>query len=621
MSLLTDVSIRAKILVAILPICLIGIAGLTFVSLKYRAASQSYVSFIAEDKAAAIHMARASQYFTALSYNAYQVLSYDTADPSIKKFALYYENNKAMLSKELRLVKRLVPDESTKINGFIAASNEILKLSNQAVQAALKGDAVAANALLRKADPLIAEQVGAVRVWTDAFTETVDSKSGELANDADRTSLYSLVVISILFTALLALAIFTSSRYLTTPVVRLRDRMIALAEGQTEADVPGVRRRDELGSMAKAVSVFRDNEVERERFTRENELARQAADAERSNRDAIDVANAEATKHAVATLGAALKRLADGDLLGQIETPFRADLDSLRLDYNISVQKLLATLIGVSENAQRMGRNCREISSAASELSNRTERQAASLEETASAVGEITATVQESAVRASEATGFVAQARSEAEAAGEVVTAAITAMKNIERSSQQITTIISVIDEIAFQTNLLALNAGVEASRAGDAGRGFAVVAQEVRELAQRSASAAREIKDLISSSGNQVSKGVTLVDESAKRLTKIIADVTEIDKHVAAIAIAAREQSSTLDSVNEAVASIDGETQRNAALAEESAAAGAQLTAEAGSLNVLLSQFRIENTASAETVGAEAEGKVHTLYRLGRRD
>ncbi|MDC9813192.1 methyl-accepting chemotaxis protein [Rhizobium sp. L9] len=614
MSFLENVSIKLKMLLLVAPVCAIGITGLTFVSLKYRYASQSYVSFIAEDEAAAIQMARASQRLTALSYNAYQVMSYDTKDPNIKKFALYYENNKAKLLSELRAVKKLAPDQKESIDGFISAANGILELTNGAVQLALKGDTANANALLRRADPIIADQVLAVRDWTDGFASATALKSQQLADSADKTSFYSLVTIAVLFASLLAVSIFIASRYVTLPMVRLRDRMMSLADGNTGDEVLGEERRDELGSMARAVSVFRKNAIERTQLEHESELVREAAERDRQTREGRDAADAGAAKFAVSTLGAALQRLSDGDLTHRIETPFRADLDSLRFDYNASVEKLLGALLSVNQNAFQIDSSCEEIRSASHDLSTRTERQAASLEETAAAVGQVTSAIRENAIRADEAKVLVAQAKTGAEASGVVVRSAVEAMRNIEKSSDQITTIIEVIDEIAFQTNLLALNAGVEASRAGDAGRGFAVVAQEVRELAQRSATAAREIKQLISSASAQVEKGVSLVDETGKSLGQIIAEVTEIDRHVVAIAWSAQEQAITLANINATVGSIDNETQKNAAMAEQSAAAGSMLASQAEALTELLCQFKIhqpvaeDDNLPASDDGASAE-------------
>ncbi|TGE86575.1 methyl-accepting chemotaxis protein [Rhizobium sp. SEMIA 4032] len=594
MSFMQHISIKAKIVLLVVPICAVGLAGLGFVSLKFRSASQSYVSFIAEDGAAAIHIARANQHFTAVSYNAYQILSYDTKDPSIKKFALSYENNKAKLLSELRLVKRLAPDHVRSIDGFIGAANDILQLTNQAVQSALKGDSVAATASLRKADVLIANQILAVRDWSDKFTQSVDNQSSELAADADTTSKYSLVVIGLAFAALLFASLIVSSRFITKPIVRLRDSMFALAQGEMSTEVPGADRRDELGNMARAVAVFKANAVERERLEQEGELTRRSVEQERRAQEERNVANSRATDFAVKTLGTALRRLAEGDLLHRVETPFREDLDALRFDYNSSAEKLLTALLCVNENAGRIELNSGEITSAALDLSTRTERQAAFLEETASAVAQVTVTIKDSAVRASDAKGRVAQARAVAEASGDVVRNAVEAMRKIETSSREITNIIAVIDEIAFQTNLLALNAGVEASRAGDAGRGFAVVAQEVRELAQRSATAAKEIKELISSSAQQVEKGVGLVHATGTTLNQIIAEVAEIDSDIASIAAAAQEQSSSLLNINDSVASIDREVQKNASMAEETAAAGTQLGLEVKSLCSLLTQFRI---------------------------
>ncbi|MCF6371387.1 methyl-accepting chemotaxis protein, partial [Rhizobium halophilum] len=212
----------------------------------------------------------------------------------------------------------------------------------------------------------------------------------------------------------------------------------------------------------------------------------------------------------------------------------------------------------------------REISQSAEDLSKRTEQQAASLEETAAALDQITTNVANSSKRAEEARTVAIQANENARQSGTVVANAVDAMGKIEQSSNQISSIIGVIDDIAFQTNLLALNAGVEAARAGEAGKGFAVVAQEVRELAQRSATAAKEIKDLIRNSSVEVANGVQLVSQTGEALKTIETYIVTINQHMDAIATSSREQSVGLSEVNTAVNQMDQVTQQNAAMVEE---------------------------------------------------
>src|SRR5690606_15509369 len=190
--------------------------------------------------------------------------------------------------------------------------------------------------------------------------------------------------------------------------------------------------------------------------------------------------------------------LSHADLTQEMPGHFQGDFAELQANVNGAMLTLRSTTTGILSTAGAITGNSRELSAAADLLAHRTEQQAASLEETAAALEEITTTVKASTTRAIEASEIVREAKDSADKSGDIVQNAISAMGRIEQSSQKISQIISVIDEIAFQTNLLALNAGVEAARAGEAGRGFAVVAQEVRELAQRSANAAKEIKTLI---------------------------------------------------------------------------------------------------------------------------
>ena len=297
---------------------------------------------------------------------------------------------------------------------------------------------------------------------------------------------------------------------------------------------------------------------------------------------------------AVNELGVGLSRLANNDLQHRIEDEFDPAFDSLRINFNASIDKIHDTVLKIAGNTAAIQSGTQEIFAASDDLSRRTEQQAASLEETAAALNEITETVKKSAEGASHARAVVAAADSDAKKSAVVVRQAVDAMEAISKSAHQISQIIGVIDEIAFQTNLLALNAGVEAARAGDAGRGFAVVASEVRALAQRSAEAAKEIKELISASTSQVSQGVELVTETGKSLERIMTQVSDINGVVTEIAAGAREQATGLEEVNTAINQMDQVTQQNAAMVEETTAASHALSQETAQLADLVGQFRV---------------------------
>jgi methyl-accepting chemotaxis protein len=309
-------------------------------------------------------------------------------------------------------------------------------------------------------------------------------------------------------------------------------------------------------------------------------------------------------------LAEALQDLADGNLDQHLDRQFIPALETLRLSFNDSMDKLKQAMRAVGTNAQAITAGSSEISNAAQDLSRRTEQQAASIEETAAALEQITTTVSDSSRRAEEAGALVAQTKMGAERSSEVVRSAVKAMGEIENSSREISSIIGVIDEIAFQTNLLALNAGVEAARAGDAGKGFAVVAQEVRELAQRSAKAAKEIKSLITTSSDQVKNGVSLVGQAGKALEEILTQVHQINTNVAAIVEGAKEQATGLKEINQAVNTMDQGTQQNAAMVEQSTAASHALAREADGLFSLLSQFKVGGASQVRLATARQDAK-----------
>ncbi|MNH55742.1 Methyl-accepting chemotaxis protein III [compost metagenome] len=319
-----------------------------------------------------------------------------------------------------------------------------------------------------------------------------------------------------------------------------------------------------------------------------------AAEEERERRAEADREAAGVQGAVVEATGHALAAMAAGDLSCRIVEAFPGDYASLRDDFNRAIAALDDAVGVIGGNAGAMQSSATEISKAATDLSQRTERQAASLEETAAALDQITATVRKTAENAQAADAVVNQTRARAETGGTIVQRAIGAMDEIERSSQQISQIIGVIDEIAFQTNLLALNAGVEAARAGEAGRGFAVVASEVRALSQRSAESAKEIKALISASGALVKEGVVLVRESGDALAGIAERINEITMLMGEIRGSTQEQSVGLAEVNSAVNEMDQVTQQNAAMVEQSTAASLALNGEAADLAERVARFKV---------------------------
>lgn len=376
------------------------------------------------------------------------------------------------------------------------------------------------------------------------------------------------------------------------PLVKLSHYMIALAEGDQQAEVPFAKRTDEMGDMARSVAVFRQQGIEKIRAENENRQQSERIEAEKAARLEHQTREAESLQAVVEQLGAGLERLSQFNIRETLDEPFEARFEQLRHDFNKSLAAFQETMSQVLDKTREIQASADALQGSSDQLANRTEQQAAALEETAAALEQITTNVKHSTERTSETRNKTRSARQNVEASTTVVQEAIDAMQRIEQASGQIGNITNVIDEIAFQTNLLALNAGVEAARAGEAGKGFAVVAQEVRELAQRSASAAKEIKELIARSGQEVSGGVDLVKRTGKALQEIEADITSIAGDVDAIALAAGEQSTGLIEINQAINQMDTITQQNAAMVEETTAATHSLAGEVAVLVQLVGQF-----------------------------
>ncbi|MEZ5823624.1 MAG: methyl-accepting chemotaxis protein [Geminicoccaceae bacterium] len=321
-----------------------------------------------------------------------------------------------------------------------------------------------------------------------------------------------------------------------------------------------------------------------------------------------------------ADLGRILEALAKGDLTSSIENEYKGRFGEIREHANTTVEQLASIVKAIKESTGEIDNSVNEIAAGTEDLAGRTEQQASNLEETAASMEEMAATVKQNAENAQQANQLTGNTNSLAAKGGDVVEEAVQAMASIEESSQKISDIIGVIDEIAFQTNLLALNAAVEAARAGEAGKGFAVVASEVRTLAQRSSQAAKDIKALISDSSGEVRRGVKLVNDTGDALREIVTSVARVADIVGEITAASSEQANGIGEINSAVSQMDEMTQQNSALVEENTASARALADLAGRLNQMVGFFHIDQSQTA-ALPMMAEAAVQSDIRSPRSE
>ncbi|MBJ7576596.1 HAMP domain-containing protein [Devosia sp. MC532] len=470
-------------------------------------------------------------------------------------------------------------------------------------------------------------------------------------NETRNLALIASVVLLIITLALVRLG----AGMIAKPIVRMTGVMRELTEGKYDIEVPYRDGGDEIGGMARAVEVFRENGLKISQMT-EAEAARIIAD-EQSRRDmmtdlqaafgeVVDAAIAgdfskrvhsqfpdpelnglagsinslvETVDRGIGETGVVLGALARTDLTVRMSGDYRGAFAKLKEDANAVAETLSDVVSQLKHTSQSIKTATGELLSGANDLSERTTKQAATIEQTSAAMEQLAHTVVQSADRARDANQDAQLVTRTAEEGGEVMTKATLAMTQISTSSAKISNIIGLIDDIAFQTNLLALNASVEAARAGDAGKGFAVVAVEVRRLAQSAAQASSDVKALIEASANEVTVGTRLVDEAAGKLASMVEAAKSNSRLMDSIARDSREQASAIEEVTIAVRQMDEMTQHNAALVEETNAAIEQTEAQANELDRVVAVFRTD--ARARTTAATPVAPAAPAARPQRRN
>jgi methyl-accepting chemotaxis protein len=476
-----------------------------------------------------------------------------------------------------------------------------------------------------------------------AFDDLVTAASGvekSASDEADARMAQNVllnIVLGLVVIAVLMGAAFFGIKAIARPVGRIASRMNALADGDFETEIPFASRQDEIGAMAKAVEIFRQNgikvaEMSQSETARASIAAKRAETMQRFQGAFAEVIEAsmggdfsvrindrfddsdidrissnfnsmlETVGLSLDEAGKVLSALAQADLTQRMEGRYHGAFAGLQTDTNAVADKLSDIVGQLRDTSRSLKTATGEILTGANDLSERTTKQAATIEQTSAAMEQLADTVNDNARKAQEAAVRTQSAAKLADEGGRVMNQATEAMERITSSSSKISNIIGMIDDIAFQTNLLALNASVEAARAGEAGKGFAVVAIEVRRLAQSAAQASADVKGLIEQSANEVTGGSKLVADAAQKLQAISLAVQDNSVLMSAISTASKEQSSSIGEVRTAVHTMDEMTQHNAALVEQTNAAIEQTEAQASELDRIVDVFRIAQTDRAHS-------------------
>ena len=546
---------------------------------------------------------RQAQQFLANVTEGIRLQPIDRTLPEFKSMIAAIETEMA------RLKGVLASEESGKLHAEAAQSIDQWKTRALVLLGERPAASIPAPYVMAKLEETIRDRLD--RLMTQAIADAGRLRN-EISSEAATMGLliWSLLGISMIVGTGLAIA---SAVSLTRPMSRIEAAMARLSKGDLDVATNDRERRDEIGSMARAVEVFKANMLAKDRLEAEAEarakaertLAAEALAQERIFQQElaklVDAASAgdfsrrvdlagksgltaklgeglntwaNSISTAFNQVGKVLSALAGGDLTMRMEGDYKGDLLRLKTDVNRMGDELRSIAGRIAQSSGAVHGTTLEIGSGVTDLAERTEQQASALEETAASMEQMSATVRQNASNAREADQAATATRILAVSSGEIAGQAVSAMARIEDSSRQITEIVGLIEEIAFQTNILALNAAVEAARAGDAGRGFAVVANEVRALSQRSSHALKEIKKQIVSSDANVKMGVGLVKQAGDSLGEIVESVKKVASLVAEIAAASQEQSLGIDQVGKAVNNMDQMTQQNAALVEETNAA-----------------------------------------------
>jgi methyl-accepting chemotaxis protein len=521
-------------------------------------------------------MARINRLSTQMVYYGYQAMAYP-AGSAQGKAAMAGElkafKSAEQLIEEIKKIDPTAGDEARELKEQVAA---IHNGASEAIRLGVVDQNDAARTILRDLDGKLTTLTTGLAAKNDRRIKEGNALSAELNAKTSSTSMMMFIVSIAGLIVGVAVALLVSRAGITAPLARLQEAMRALADGNNNLDVPGTDRGDEVGTMAQAVLVFRDN-------AKMQELEK----AEKARADAEQ-------KLVVEALEDGLSKLAHGDLTADIHQEFSPSYASVKSNFNEALSSLRELIGSVGQSALTIRTGSGEIAQASEDLARRTEANAASLEETSAAVtqidGRLKVTAEAASRTVSRADGAIATVRGGRTIADE----AMQAMNRVNDSAKGIDSVIEGLDKIAFQTRVLAMNAAVEAGRAGEAGRGFAVVADLVSALAMRAEEEAGRARDQLTATQTDIVTAVEMVQKVDSALADISGDVSEVHSLLNQMAIDNQAQSTAITQISAAIGTMDQSTQQNAAMVEETSAAARNLSGEVATLSEQAAKFNV---------------------------